>query len=112
MTAIEASTSWVESLLFGPVALSLMTLAVAVFGFRLLLGHGTLREAATILAGCFVLVGASQLSAFLRPDPSQTTYSAVSAIPLAAEPEPVRSLPRVAPSQSGPNPFSPYAPER
>lgn len=110
MTAIEASTAWIQSLLFGPVATSLMALAVAAVGFRLLLGYGSVREAGTVLAGCFVLTGASQISARLDTGRSQIVLAPVAVKPRPAEP--ARPLPKAVPPQENPSPFFPYTHER
>lgn len=111
-SAIEPAIIWLAELIAGSFGLVLMMLAIAIYGLGLLSGQLQVKRGVSVVLGCFVLIGASQLSAFLTPDQSRTTYSAVSTPPLAVEPEPVRSLPGVAPSQSGPNPFAPYAQER
>lgn len=107
MSAIEASVGWVQSLLFGPVATSFMVLAVASVGMRALTGYCSMRSAAAVVIGCFIMVGASQLGSAFTRSPSISSL----------EPEiiEVRELPSRTNVSREPikavrsdNPFSPY----
>lgn len=109
MSAIEASVGWVQSLLFGPVATSLMVLAVASVGLRALAGYGSLRYAALVVTGCFILVGAPQLSDLLLPAASSPSGRIIVYDSKMAEMPARRLVSEEARDQDrSDNPFAPY----
>lgn len=110
MSAIGAATNWFMALLAGPIVTTLLIIAVAAFGFALLFGRLSLRRGLEVVFGCFVLVGAADISeSMLGNVPGETVPSLLAAPvsidegalpPLGPDPVPVR--------RSG-NPFDPYA---
>lgn len=60
-SAIAAATGWIETVLTGPVATGLATLAIAGVGFGLLAGRIAVRRAVQVVLGCFILFGAPVL---------------------------------------------------
>jgi hypothetical protein len=104
--ALEAALIWIQAALFGPIATILMVIAVAMVGLRLLLGYGSVRNAATVLIGCFILSGASALSSQIA-SVSSTQPLVISPPPRA--PDADRSRPvRDRPANTQVNPFAPY----
>ena len=59
---VESSLSWIESVLFGQVALSLCVLAVAMIGMLMLTGRLPVRRGLMVAIGCFVLLGAPTIA--------------------------------------------------
>lgn len=84
---IEASIDWITGTLLGTVALSLCILAVAVVGLMMLAGQMPVKHGLRVVLGCFILLGAPVIaSAFLQAAPSGMAVSAVSPIPMEADP--------------------------
>lgn len=55
---VESSLTWIETVLFGQVAVTLCVLAVAFIGLLMLTGRLPLRRGMMVVIGCFVLLGA------------------------------------------------------
>lgn len=62
---IGSSTSWLTDTLFGDVAVTLGTLAVAFVGLTMLTGRLPIRHGAMVILGTFVLLGAPAIAASL-----------------------------------------------
>lgn len=60
------ASEWITGLLRGPLAAALAILAVAAIGALMLRGRVSVRHAAQVLLGCFVLFGAASLAASFR----------------------------------------------
>src|SRR5690349_14551724 len=104
-SSIVASILWVRGALLGTVATSVAVICVAAIGYEILKGRVPVRRLATVIIGCFILFGASDiaagLSALARREP-----------PLQIDrepPAPVFAVPSRTHSTSGPDPFDPYA---
>ena len=86
-SSFEGAAGWTDSLLKGPLALSLCVLAVALVGFATLSGRLPIRLGARAVLGAFVLLGAPVIASALvwqNNEPSeQVVYSAE---PTAPEP--------------------------
>jgi type IV secretory pathway VirB2 component (pilin) len=59
---IESSLAWIETVLFGQVAVTLCVLAVALIGILMLTGRLPLRRGLMVVIGIFVLLGAPSIS--------------------------------------------------
>ena len=100
MSPLSAAVTWLESTLLGTIATTVAIIAVASVGIMMLAGRIDLRHGATVALGCFVLFGASSITAGIR-------YAAQN---IASEPPPqaeVASAPIVIPPRR-PN-YDPYA---
>lgn len=84
---IVSAVSWVEQLLLGSVATAIAVIAVAVVGAAMLTGRANWRRGASIVAGCFIIFGASALAGGLaEPSGVAATTDAVEtpeSVPLA-----------------------------
>ena len=60
--AIASALLWVQSVLLGSVAGVLAVLAIAAVGLLMLTGRIDGRRAATVVAGCFIIFGASTIA--------------------------------------------------
>lgn len=59
---VAPAGQWVEQLLGGHIVIGIAVLAVAVVGFEMLTGHLSMRRAARMIVGCFVLLGSPPLA--------------------------------------------------
>ena len=63
---LPSAAGWVTGTLFGDVAVILCVIAVAIVGILLMIGRLSVRDAARVVIGCFVLLGAPVIAAGLR----------------------------------------------
>jgi type IV secretory pathway VirB2 component (pilin) len=63
---LPTAAEWVTGTLFGSVATILCVLAIAFVGLMLMSGRFVVRDAARVVIGCFVLLGAPLIAAGLR----------------------------------------------
>lgn len=107
VTSIASSVEWLVTLVTGTLATGLMTLAVAIIGYRMLAGQSSIRQGAYALIGSFVLIG----SAYMARSLVEVLPRVEAAPPPPAPVEAPRDLPEVVPDpprQRG-NPFDPYS---
>lgn len=65
--SILAALAWLQGTLLGSIAIGLCVIAVAWVGFLMLQGRLPVREAARVIVGCFILLGAPVIaSGFLE----------------------------------------------
>jgi type IV secretory pathway VirB2 component (pilin) len=62
-SALVAAVGWLQGTLLGTVATTVAVIAVASVGFLMLSGRVSFRYGVTVIAGCFVLFGASSIVA-------------------------------------------------
>lgn len=62
---IDTASSWVAGALSGSLATALCVVAVALLGVLMLRGRLPVREGVQVVAGCFLLFGASAVAAGL-----------------------------------------------
>lgn len=107
MSAIEAATGWILSLLSGSLVTMLMTLAVAAFGFGMLSGRVSARRGAEVVLGCFILVGSAQIARSMVGFAQEGQAPA----PVVAPSQPqLDARPPLAPAPTAAgDPFDPYA---
>ncbi|MBA2932599.1 TrbC/VirB2 family protein [Sphingomonas sp. CGMCC 1.13654] len=106
--SISEASGWIAHLLFGALGVAIAVLAVALLGFRMLLGYSSPREMGRILLGCFILLGTPAIVRALTGEardrvPTSTYASDISVTP---PPRVLQQMP-LAPT----NPFDPYAAE-
>ena len=80
-SVLTPAAAWIEGLLLGTVGTTIAIIAVASIGFMMLGGRLRLRHGMTVIAGCFLLFGASGIVAGLRASLAGTTTSEVAAAP-------------------------------
>ena len=60
--ALLRAAQWIESLVQGPLVVSIAILAIAVTGFSMLSGRIAARRSLTMVFGCFVVFGWEQVA--------------------------------------------------
>lgn len=63
---IVAAVDWVQATLLGNIATTIAVIAVAIVGFMMLSGRVNWRHGAMVIAGCFVLFGATVIVAGIQ----------------------------------------------
>lgn len=63
---IVAAVDWVQATLLGNIATTIAVIAVAIVGFMMLTGRVNWRHGAMVIAGCFVLFGATVIVAGIQ----------------------------------------------
>ena len=101
---LVAATRWIEQTLLGTTATIVATMAVAAVGFLMLTGRVPLRRGATVVLGCFIVVGATTIAAGIMGLRDKTA-SIPQSIRLATEQ--VTPTPIAPPAQ--PQVYDPYA---
>lgn len=99
--AVEASASWLVSLMTGSVALGLCVLAIAVIGLLMFGGRLPVRDGLRVVLGCFVLLGAPAIAAAFV-----TAGQEISQVPGSPKPPRQPANPR---EDLPPSAFDPYA---
>jgi type IV secretion system protein VirB2 len=101
--AILAAIQWLQGTTLGTVATTVAVIAIATIGFLMLAGRMDWRRATTVIAGCFVIFGASGIAAGVR----LLTEGSAADIELGSATTrlDVTSAPQSAPP---PSPFDPY----
>ena len=102
-TSIVKSLNWLDTLIFGSVALSVAIVAVASIGFLMLAGRIDVRRSHGVILGCFLLFGAHAIASSLIPVASMPDAQPV------ISPAPT-TIPVSVPYPNGtPKPYDPYA---
>ena len=65
-SVIVAAVAWLEGTLLGTIATTVAIVAVASVGLMMLAGRVNLRYGLTVIAGCFILFGASTIVAGIQ----------------------------------------------
>ena len=105
-SSIVASIMWIEHALLGTVATSVAVICVAGVGYEVLKGHIPVRRLATVIIGCFILFGASDIAAALS---ALATRGSASDQVYREPPAPVFIVPPRTTLKTAPDPFDPYA---
>jgi len=101
-STLVAAVAWLQGTVLGTVATTIAVIAVAAVGFLMLGGRIDWRRGATVIAGCFLLFGASSIVAGLRGVAGRGVEPPV--IPLYTPP-PSSTPPTPAPTAA----YDPYA---
>ena len=96
---MSTAADWLTGTLMGTVATALCIIAVGFVGLMLMSGRLAVRDAARVVLGCFVLLGASIIAQGLRDVTSD-----------AAPPVPVENAAAYPPTPPGPPPPVDYDP--
>lgn len=110
MTSIEAASSWLITLLSGPLVTVLAAIAVAAVGYEMLSGRMAIRRGGMVIIGCFTLLGSAEIAGSIMDFGNRGTFAAISTYPT---PIATGNLPPLGPEPpvraSTGNPFDPYA---
>ena len=85
-TSLRDATGWFDVVLAGPLVLALCSIAIAVMGLAMFAGRFEVRRGATVILGCFIILGASTIANGLVG--RSTTSAAVADTPIATTPQP------------------------
>lgn len=99
-STLIAAVSWLEGTVLGTIATAVAVTAVAWVGLLLLLGRLEIRRGMTVIAGCFVLFGASAIAGGIRDAVSSTHLASASPPPAGAPP------PQVPPVRRNADPYA------
>jgi len=92
---LVAAVSWLQATLLGTVATTVAVIAVSSIGLMMLTGRVHLRRGLTVIAGCFILFGASTIAAGIQS--SLGGGGTVRYSPPAASTEPIPAPPPTPP---------------
>jgi type IV secretory pathway VirB2 component (pilin) len=101
--ALTAAVAWIQAAMLGTVALAVAQLAVAGVGLLMLTGRIDWRRGATVILGCFVLLGAPMIAGALAGLASGDTPPPA----FASAPQPIVPLSR--PTRATEPGYDPYA---
>lgn len=107
-SSIVAAVGWLQGTLLGTVATVVATICVAAIGFMMLSGRVPVRRGLTVILGCFILFGASTMSAAVR-DAVATVAGGAQWTPPPPAPLPPRTVPPPPPAQTPPPAADPFA---
>lgn len=99
-SVLVAAVGWLQATLLGTVATTLAIVAIASVGLMMLAGRLAVRRGLTVVAGCFILFGASSIVAGLQSALAGAELASAPASPPPATPV----LP--APPRAGPDPYA------
>lgn len=103
-SVLVAAVDWIQSLVFGTMGSILAIAGVAWLGFEMLTGRVSIRSAAKMVLGLFILFGAPGMARELRELAMNTPQNRASVV---FQPSPSSPPPRL-PQPPPPNP-DPYA---
>jgi len=101
-SVLVAAVSWLEATLLGTVATTVAIIAVASVGLMMLMGRVNIRYGLTVIAGSFILFGASSIVAGIQASLGAGDFAAIPSRPAPEAPTP-------APPPSPPAGYDPYA---
>jgi len=104
-SSIVAGVTWIEHALLGTAATAIAVICIAGLGFTFLAGRVPVRRAVTVLIGCFILFGASDIAAALSALATRGMSDQIDREP----PAPIFTMPPRTTLKTAPDPFDPYA---
>lgn len=100
-SSLLGAVSWLQGVVLGPVATAIAVIAVAWIGMLMLLGRLDVRRGLAVIAGCFVLSGASAIANGIRGAVGGADVAAANVPRALAPPPQVPPLPRNADPYAG-----------
>ena len=106
-SAVLRAAQWIESLLLGPLVVSIAIIAIAAIGYSMLSGRISARRGLTVVLGCFVVFGAPAIALGIASATSKVAGERYLDPPIDV----VRSEPQFSPPLPSPSPANadPYA---
>lgn len=99
-SVLVAAVAWLQGTLLGTVATMVAVIAVASVGLMMLAGRASIRYGLTVIAGCFILFGASTIAAGIQASLADAAPAAAVAYTPSQQPPP--ALPPPPPSAADP----------
>jgi type IV secretion system protein VirB2 len=103
-SAIVAALAWLQGTLLGTVATTIAVIAVASIGLMMLSGRVNLRYGLTVIAGAFILFGASAIVAGLQASLAGIDRAPAPAV--AEAPPPMVAAPPAPPRPANRDPYA------
>ena len=100
-----SALGWIEHTALGTVAIAVAVIAVGWIGFLMLSGRIDVRRAARVILGCFIIFGASTITAGIQAAIFGREQSAADHVEVAPPPPAYPA----APAQAAPSSYDPYA---
>lgn len=103
-SVVVAAVAWLQGTLLGTIATTVAIVAVASVGLMMLAGRVNIRYGLTVVAGCFILFGASTIVAGI-----QASLAGADRAPRPATPEqppPMVALPPAPPPPANNDPYA------
>jgi type IV secretory pathway VirB2 component (pilin) len=97
---LVAAVAWLQGTVLGTIATTVAIIAVAWVGLLMLLGRFEVRRGMTVVAGCFILFGASAIVGGIRASVGGEDVASGYAPPEVAPP------PYVPPPRRNPDPYA------
>jgi len=97
---LVAAVAWLQGTVLGTIATTVAIIAVAWVGLLMLLGRFEVRRGMTVVAGCFVLFGASAIVGGIRGAVDGPDVATASVPPAVAPP------PQVPPPRRNADPYA------
>jgi type IV secretory pathway VirB2 component (pilin) len=103
-SVVVASVIWLQGTLLGTIATTVAIVAVASVGLMMLAGRVNIRHGLTVIAGCFILFGASTIVAGIQ---SSLAGADLAVRPAAPEsPPPMVAAPPPSPPPANNDPYA------
>ncbi len=99
--AVAAAVHWIEAALSGSIATAIAVIGVASVGLLMLAGRIEVRRATQVIAGCFILFGASSIAAGIIGSLERATSA-----DQVANPGPPPAYPMPVTTQSAADPYA------
>ncbi len=96
-SVLVAAVTWLQGTLLGTLATTVAIVAVASVGLMMLAGRVSIRHGLTVIAGCFILFGASSIAAGIQAM-AGTGYASAALPPVPPPP----ALPPLPPANPDP----------
>jgi type IV secretion system protein VirB2 len=100
-STLVGAVSWLEGTVLGTIATTVAVIAVAWVGLLMLLGRFEIRRGMTVVAGCFVLFGASAIAGGIRDAVGGDELASAYVPPAIAPPPVVPPMQRIADPYAG-----------
>lgn len=100
-STLVAAAAWLQGTLLGTIATSVAVTAVAWVGMLLLMGRLEVRRGMTVIAGCFILFGASAIASGIRGAVGGEEVASANVPPAVAPPPVVPPMRRDADPYAG-----------
>lgn len=99
---LVAAVSWLQGTLLGTIAIAVAIIAVSWVGLLMLMGRIEIRHGLTVIAGCFILFGASAIASGIQSFAGRSgAEAAYAAPPIGPAPVPPPARPRNADPYAG-----------
>ena len=86
-TSLRDATAWFDVVLAGPLVPAICSIAIAVMGLAMFAGRFNVRRGATVILGCFVVLGASSIAIGLVGRQPASTAAADASIANPPQPQ-------------------------